>query len=245
EPKAAAVSEDRIQAESQDNSENTSAEKNSQTSSEESSQIDRKNPTETENNREEILYDFGKITEMYRNWRQQDDAWKALLLSNDENDTMSLHGCKIVAAAKLVCSVSKNNKFSPNRFVDKNDRIIDKNGNISQAEIMTAIKKANPNIAVKADYFEKQLNESTLKNLKKDPEHIHYILGRANIGGGLGQHWVVIEDYKVLPTGTIEYKIVPSSKNDSGRVFTSDPKFATDQKKACINKIEVYSIKRN
>lgn len=33
---------------------------------------------------------------------------------------------------------------------------------------MSAIKKANPNIAVKTDYFEKQLNESTLKGLKKD-----------------------------------------------------------------------------
>ena len=182
---------------------------------------------------------------MYRNWRQQDAAWGALLLSNDKNDTMSLHGCKIVASLKLVCSLSKNNEFSPNRFVDEDDRIIDKNGNLSQSEILSAIKKANPNIAVKTDYFEKQLNESTLKELKKDSEYEHYILGRANIGGGLGQHWVVIEDYTVLPNGTIEYKIVPSSKHDSGRGSTSDPKFATDQKKAYINKIEVYSIKRN
>ena len=78
---------------------------------------------------------------MYRNWRQQDAAWGALLLSNDKNDTMSLHGCKIVAASKLVCSVSKNNEFSPNRFVDEDDRIIDKNGNLSQSEILSAIKK--------------------------------------------------------------------------------------------------------
>ena len=74
----------------------------------------------------------------------------------------------IVASSKLVCSVSKNNEFSPNRFVDEDDRIIDKNGNLSQSEILSAIKKANPNIAVKTDYFEKQLNESTLKGLKKD-----------------------------------------------------------------------------
>lgn len=73
----------------------------------------------------------------------------------------------IVASLKLVCSVSKNNEFSPNRFVDEDDRIIDKNGNLSQFEILSAIKKANPNIAVKTDYFEKQLNESTLKGLKK------------------------------------------------------------------------------
>ncbi len=242
--KSATSSGSGSQTETQNNSENTSTEKNSQTSLEENSQTDNNNPIVADNN-EEILYDFGKVNEMYRNWNQQDAGWKALLLSNDENDTMSLHGCKIVAAAKLVCSVSNNSEFSPKRFVDKNDRIIDKNGNLSQTEIMTAIKKANPNIVVKADYFEKQLNESTLKRLKKDSEYEHYILGRANIGGGLGQHWVVIEDYKVLPNGTIEYKIVPSSKNDSGRVFTSDPKFATDKKKACINKIEVYSIKRN
>lgn len=37
---------------------------------------------------------------------------------------------------------------------------------------------------------------------------------------------------------------MPSSKHDSGRGFTSEWKFATDQKKAYINKIEVYSMKR-
>lgn len=244
EAKPVAVSEDRSQAESQDNSENTSAEKNSQTSSEESSQADNNNPIVADNN-EEILYDFGKIEASYRNWKQQDDEWKNEKLSDVAGDTMEKYGCKVVSAAKLVCTISQNNKFTPNRFTNKKDKIVDGNGDLSQSAIMSSIKKANPDIVVKFDYFEKQLNESTLKNLKKDPEHIHYILGRANIGGGLGQHWVVIEDYKVLPNGTIEYKIVPSSKNDSGRVFTSDPKFATDQKKACINKIEVYSIKRN
>lgn len=109
---------------------------------------------------------------------------------------------------------------------------------------MTAIKKANPNITVKPDYFEKQLNESTLKKLKTDSKYIHYILGRAQIGGGLGQHWVNIENYEILKNGTIEYKIIPSSKNDAGRIFTSNLAFATDSKKAYIDKIEVYSIER-
>ena len=245
EENAAATSASGNHEETHNNSENAFIENNSQASSEESSQIDRKNPTETENNREEILYDFGKIEASYRNWKQQDDEWKNEKLSNAAGDTMEKHGCKVVSAAKLVCTISQNNKFTPNRFTNKKDKIVDGNGDLSQSAIMSSIKKANPDIVVKFDYFEKQLNESTLKRLKKDSEYIHYILGRANIGGGLGQHWVVIEDYKVLPNGTIEYKIVPSSKNDTGRVFTSDPKFATDQKKACINKIEVYSIKRN
>ena len=245
EENAAATSASGNHEETHNNSENAFIENNSQASSEESSQIDRKNPTETENNREEILYDFGKIEASYRNWKQQDDEWKNEKLSNAAGDTMEKHGCKVVSAAKLVCTISQNNKFTPNRFTNKKDKIVDGNGDLSQSAIMSSIKKANPDIVVKFDYFEKQLNESTLKRLKKDSEYIHYILGRANIGGGLGQHWVVIEDYKVLPNGTIEYKIVPSSKNDAGRVFTSDPKFATDTKKACINKIEVYSIKRN
>lgn len=232
------------QVEEQNNSEVTSAvENNTQTSSGENSQADNRNPIVSEND-EEILYDFGKIAAAYRDWKQQNDEWKNEKLSNAAGDTMEKHGYKVVSAARLVCTIAKNNKFTPNRFTNKKDKIVDGNGDLSQSAIMGAIKKANPNIVVKSDYFEKQLNESTLKNLKKDSKYIHYILGRAYIGGGLGQHWVNIEDYTVLGNGGIEYKIVPSSKNDAGRIFRSDSSFATDTKKAYINKIEVYSVER-
>lgn len=232
------------QTEEQNNSEETSAvENNTQTSAAENSQANNNNSIVADNN-EEILYDFGKIAVPYRDWKQQDDEWKNEKLSNAAGDTMEKHGCKVVSAARLVCTISKNNKFTPNRFTSKKDKIVDSNGDLSQSAIMSAIKKANSNIVVKSDYFEKQLNESTLKNLKKDSKYIHYILGRAYIGGGLGQHWVNIEDYTVLGNGVIEYKIVPSSKNDTGRVFRSNSSFATDTKKAYINKIEVYSIER-
>ena len=232
------------QAENQGESENTTAVgNNTQTLAEENSQADNNNPIVADNN-EEILYDFGKIATPYRDWKQQDDEWKNEKLSNAAGDTMEKHGCKVVSAARLVCTISKNNKFTPNRFTNKKDKIVDSNGDLSQSGIMSSIKKANPNIVVKSDYFEKHLNESTLKNLKKDSKYIHYILGRAYIGGGLGQHWVNIEDYTVLGNGVIEYKILPSSKNDAGRIFRSNSTFATDTKKAYINKIEVYSIER-
>ena len=48
----------------------------------------------------------------------------------------------------------------------------------------------------------------------------------------------------MLPDGTLEYQVVRSSKNDEGRIFRSDPDFATDDKKAYINKIEVFSVRR-
>ena len=159
EENAAATSASGNHEETHNNSENAFIENNSQASSEESSQIDRKNPTETENNREEILYDFGKIEASYRNWKQQDDEWKNEKLSNAAGDTMEKHGCKVVSAAKLVCTISQNNKFTPNRFTNKKDKIVDGNGDLSQSAIMSSIKKANPDIVVKFDYFEKQLEK--------------------------------------------------------------------------------------
>ena len=35
----------------------------------------------------------------------------------------------------------------------------------------------------------------------------------------------------MLPDGTLEYQVVGSSENDEGRIFRSDPDFATDGKK--------------
>lgn len=93
---------------------------------------------------------------------------------------------------------------------------------------------------------EKTLGHAILKELKEDEDYIHYILGRAQIGGGLGQHWVVIEDYSVTEQGVIRYECVGSSDNDAGREFTSDPNAAsgTNKKLACVDKIEVYSVRR-
>ena len=215
----------------------------------EAASADEENQTE-----EELLYGFGKIDSNYRGWIQQDDKWADNFLSNeeDEENIMGKQGCKVVAAAKMICTILGNDSFDPPRFIADGNRIVDSDGNLSQAAIIGAIKnaiaEAIPDAAsrpeIKSDYFENQLNETVLKKLKNDPEYLNYILGRAHVGGSVGQHWVVIEDYTVLPDGTIEYQVVGSSKKDEGRIFRSDPNFATDSKKAYINKIEIYSVRR-
>ncbi len=126
------------------------------------------------------------------------------------------------------------------------EKYVDDNGNLSQQGIMNAMGRVNPSVEVKHDYFEKTLGHAILKELKEDEDYIHYILGRAQIGGGLGQHWVVIEDYSVTEQGVIRYECVGSSDNDAGREFTSDPNAAsgTNKKLACVDKIEVYSVRR-
>lgn len=211
-------------------------------------------PAERNAEEETKVYGFGKIDSNYRGWTQQDDKWADNFLSNeeDEENIMGKQGCKVVAAAKMICTILGNDSFDPPRFIADGNRIVDSDGNLSQAAIIGAIKnaiaEAIPDAAsrpeIKSDYFENQLNETVLKKLKNDPEYLNYILGRAHVGGSVGQHWVVIEDYTVLPDGTIEYQVVGSSKKDEGRIFRSDPNFATDSKKAYINKIEIYSVRR-
>ena len=204
----------------------------------------------------EDVYGFGKIAGDYRNWTQQNSQWKDLPLAPG---TMEKYGCKITAAAKIVCTITGNGSFDPARFLgmDSNiqgtegpgltfEKYVDDNGNLSQEGIMNAMGRANPSVEVKPDYFEKTLGHAILKELKEDEDYIHYILGRAQIGGGLGQHWVVIEDYSVTEKGVIRYECIGSSNNDAGREFTSDTNAAsgTNKKLAWVDKIEVYSVRR-
>ena len=213
-------------------------------------------PAESQGAGEEDVYGFGKIAGDYRNWTQQNSQWKDLPLAPG---TMEKYGCKITAAAKIVCTITGNGSFDPARFLgmDSNiqgtegpglafEKYVDDNGNLSQQGIMNAMGRANQSVEVKHDYFEKTLGHAILKELKEDEDYIHYILGRAQIGGGLGQHWVVIEDYSVTEQGVIRYECVGSSDNDAGREFTSDPNAAsgTNKKLACVDKIEVYSVRR-
>lgn len=164
--------------------------------------------------------------------------------NDDKNNTMAKQGCKVIAAAKILCTIMGNEDFDPSRFIEEENRIVDSEGNLSKENIIEALENAKSAPEVKLECFEWPLNEADLKELKHDPDYVHYILAHAWLGGGLGQHWVVIEDYTVLPDGTIEYQVVGSSKKDEGRIFRSDPNFATDSKKAYINKIEIYSVRR-
>ena len=152
-------------------------------------------PAERNAEEETKVYGFGKIDSNYRGWTQQDDKWADNFLSNeeDEENIMGKQGCKVVAAAKMICTILGNDSFDPPRFIADGNRIVDSDGNLSQAAIIGAIKnaiaEAIPDAAsrpeIKSDYFENQLNETVLKKLKNDPEYLNYILGRAHVGGGL------------------------------------------------------------
>ena len=177
----------------------------------EAASADEENQTE-----EELLYGFGKIDSI-----QQDDEWAEKSLSlNDKNNennkktededtdnTMAKQGCKVIAAAKILCTIMGNEDFDPSKFIEGENRIVDSEGNLSKENIIEALENAKSAPEVKLECFEWPLNETVLKKLKNDPEYLNYILGRAHVGGSVGQHWVVIEDYTVLPDGTIEYQM--------------------------------------
>jgi hypothetical protein len=73
-----------------------------------------------------------------------------------------------------------------------------------------------------------------------------YILGKSNLGGNLGPHWVVIEDFSV--SSTADKKIITYSTNGtsifdyspSRRNFTSDN--SSNERSGTIIKIETYMI---
>jgi len=88
-------------------------------------------------------------------------------------------------------------------------------------------------VAVKVDYWEKKLNADTLNNIKNNTEGTTYILGRANVGGGIGEHWVVIEAHTVGKDGTITYTVNGTSDFDTGRTYTSGP--SADDRSGTIN----------
>ena len=174
-----------------------------------------------------------------------EDVPKIIELGNYANDAYSIYevfSTKEETSPKLSFFIQQYSTEGPGLAFEK---YVDDNGNLSQQGIMNAMGRANPSVEVKPDYFEKTLGHAILKELKEDEDYIHYILGRAQIGGGLGQHWVVIEDYSVTEQGVIRYECVGSSDNDAGREFTSDPNAAsgTNKKLACVDKIEVYSVR--
>ena len=128
---------------------------------------------------EELLYGFGKIDSNYRGWLQQDDEWAEKSLSlNDKNNennkktededtdnTMAKQGCKIIAAAKILCTIMGNEDFDPSKFIEGENRIVDSEGNLSKENIIEALENAKSAPEVKLECFEWPLNEADL-NLK-------------------------------------------------------------------------------
>jgi hypothetical protein len=96
-------------------------------------------------------------------------------------------------------------------------------------------------VEVTTDYWELKLNAQTLNNIRNG-RGTTFILGRADVGGGVGEHWVVIEDYSVDRDGTITYTVRGTSNRDDKRTYTSGPNNDSEFI-GQINRIETYTIR--
>ena len=97
---------------------------------------------------------------------------------------MAKQGCKVIAAAKILCTIMGNEDFDPSRFIEGENRIVNSEGNLSKENIIEALENAKSAPEVKLECFEWPLSEADLKELKNDPEDVNYILGNAWLGGG-------------------------------------------------------------
>ena len=174
---------------------------------------------------------IGQIPGTY-GYVQQDDMWASIPLGLD---TIGKQGCKVTGASQIISSIV-GFSFSPDEIVN----LAAENGNLSQNAIKNKIIANNVNVDV-GNWEKEQLNEQKLNEIKNG-EVTTYILGRADVGGDIGQHWVVITDYSVDKKGIITYSVSGTSKNDTMRIFTSgsneDSKWI-----GTINRIETYTVK--
>lgn len=170
----------------------------------------------------------------------QNTPWNTSYLGTS-SDTVEKYGCKATAAAKMVSSMTGSN-VTPDIMAT----YADSSGNLSQAAIAQAISDYSDK-PVTTDYWQKQLNADRLSTIKRNISGKTFVLARAIIGGGLGEHWVVLQDFSINPDGTINYSINGTSNNDYGttdnggvdRSFTSGSN-DNSTRKATVDKIETY-----
>jgi RHS repeat-associated protein len=181
---------------------------------------------------------IGKISGVYAEYRMQDNQWTTDPLGSS---TIGKLGCKVTSAAQLVSTII-GEEMTPSMIASK---LADANGNLSQAAIAGVL--AQNDITVVPDYWEKQLNIDTLNNIKNNNEGVTYILGRADIGGGVGEHWVTIEDFSIDANGMIIYEVNGSSRNDDGNSTRGPRQFTSGSNNnsariGTINRIETYTV---
>ena len=183
------------------------------------------------------LSSIGQIPAPYNTFRMQKGGWEKILLgpkNTPSNIKIEKEGCKVVGVSQIISTIL-GRAITPDVVALE----ADKNGFLTQ-EAIVALMIAN-GINVKVDHWEKQLNAETLNNIR-DGEGITFILGRAELGGGYGEHWVVITGYSVDTNGIINYTVNGTSENDEGRIYTSGD--SSTVKEGKINRIETYTIRR-
>ncbi len=188
-----------------------------------------------------------KTQEQYNLEKNKDNYEKGISKLKKENDVcnevltllhdkVSQSGCKIVASAQLFSELLDDNKFDPKKVIPYTD----KEGNLNSISIVNNF----PNIHVKELSYEEIFYYNFPSN--------SFILAKADVKGGVGQHWVVVKQIRSkinVKTGTqlMIYDVIYSSSNDKDRYFTSDylnnPNLSTksDTKKAKVTNLVIYT----
>jgi RHS repeat-associated protein len=184
---------------------------------------------------------IGQIPAPYNDWRIQNDLWAEITIGPY---TIGQSGCKVIAAAQVVSAIA-GTEVTPAMMAG----YVDNEGNLSQAEILKAISDNAPGTQVTPDYWEKKLDANRLNTIKSNSSGATYIIAKAIIGGGIGEHYVVVTDYEVNADGKIEYTVSGSSINDYGtinnggqdRTFTSGSN-NNSVSQATVVRIETYFV---
>jgi RHS repeat-associated protein len=174
---------------------------------------------------------IGQIDEAYRGYRMQNSDWASTEIGNT---TIGAEGCKVTGASQIISTIT-GTAVTP----DLLSELTDSNGNLSQNAITKEI--TDRGITVISDFWQNQLNINTLNTIKNDSSGTTYILVKANVGGGIGQHWVIIENFSAGPDGTITYTVNGTSNGDTGRTYTSGSN-NNSSSQGTIIRIETYTI---
>ena len=135
-------------------------------------------------------------------------------------------GCKIISTAKVFSAMYDDDSITPNDVM----QYVDKNGLLDDESLKSKY----------TDYKVTTVQEKDIANYVF-PENC-YIIGHARIGGGYGEHFVVIKNItSTVKNGNvfIEYEKSNSSNNDRDRNYTSEEP-GNDSTKAKIFELRVF-----
>jgi RHS repeat-associated protein len=175
---------------------------------------------------------IGQISAEY-DYTQQDAQWKDEKLGTS-TISVEKEGCKVTAAAEIISTILDETVNPGN--VAKNT---DGGGFLTQAAV--ANRMESEGIIIETDYWEKGLTPEKLTEIKNSEDTV-YIIAKADLGGGLGEHWVVITDVNCV-NGVVTYTVSGTSVNDKGRVYSSMYALNNTGRYGVITKIETYTVK--
>lgn len=135
-------------------------------------------------------------------------------------------GCKIVSMAKIFSAMYDDESITPNVIM----QYVDEEGLISDDSLKSVYK----------DYKVTRVKEKDIANYVFPRDC--YIIGQARIGGGLGEHFVVIKSItSTVKNGMVilKYEKSNSSDNDEIRDYSSEEP-GNDSRKAKVIELRVF-----